>query len=117
MMLEDAMKSRSNRWMKLVMALGAVAAASISVDGGRLHVGPAEAHAIIGRPLTPFSYAGVARRTVRRSAIVGAPVAAAVVAPVVALPPGCVQNGAVSMCGATTYKAVYDGPNVVYVQQ
>jgi len=27
-----------------------------------------EATAVIGRPLTPFSYAGVARRTVRRSA-------------------------------------------------
>ena len=27
----------------------------------------AEAQAIIGRPLTPLSYAGVARRTVRRS--------------------------------------------------
>jgi hypothetical protein len=27
-----------------------------------------DAFAIIGRPLTPFSYAGVARRTVRRSA-------------------------------------------------
>ncbi len=25
-----------------------------------------EAHAIIGRPATPMSYAGVARRTVRR---------------------------------------------------
>jgi hypothetical protein len=31
-----------------------------------------EAHAIIGRPLTPFSYAGVARRTTRRAAVVGA---------------------------------------------
>jgi hypothetical protein len=28
-----------------------------------------EAHAIIGRPLTPMSYAGVARRTVRRCAV------------------------------------------------
>jgi hypothetical protein len=28
-----------------------------------------EAHAIIGRPLTPLSYAGVARRTVRRCAV------------------------------------------------
>ena len=28
-----------------------------------------EAHAIIGRPLTPVSYAGVARRTVRRCAV------------------------------------------------
>jgi hypothetical protein len=31
-----------------------------------------EAHAIIGRPLTPMSYAGVARRTTRRAAVVGA---------------------------------------------
>jgi hypothetical protein len=35
-----------------------------------------QAHAIIGRPLTPLSYAGVARRTtrraVRRTAYVGA---------------------------------------------
>ena len=28
-----------------------------------------EAQAIIGRPLTPMSYAGVARRTVRRCAV------------------------------------------------
>ncbi len=28
-----------------------------------------EAHAIVGRPLTPVSYAGVARRTVRRCAV------------------------------------------------
>ena len=38
-----------------------------------------DAAAIIGRPLTPMSYAGVARRTVRRSALVygayGAPAA------------------------------------------
>lgn len=34
-----------------------------------------EAQAVIGRPLTPMSYAGVARRTTRR-AVVGAGVAA-----------------------------------------
>ena len=28
-----------------------------------------QAYAIIGRPLTPMSYAGVARRTVRRCAV------------------------------------------------
>ena len=28
-----------------------------------------QAHALIGRPLTPLSYAGVARRTVRRCAV------------------------------------------------
>jgi hypothetical protein len=33
-----------------------------------------EAHAIIGRPLTPMSYAGVARRTTRRAVVVGAAV-------------------------------------------
>jgi hypothetical protein len=43
-----------------------------------------EAHAIIGRPLTPMSYAGVARRTtVGVGAVVVAPV---VVAPVVVAP-------------------------------
>ncbi len=46
------------------------------------------AHAVIGRPLTPMSYAGVARRTTRRSVAVGA----AVAAPVVVGPvPACVQ--------------------------
>ena len=50
-----------------------------------------EAQAIIGRPLTPMSYAGVARRTTYRAATVGAygAVAAApvvVVAPVVVAP-------------------------------
>lgn len=50
-----------------------------------------EAHAIIGRPLTPMSYAGVARRTTRRAygayGAYGAPV---VVAPVV-VGPACAQ--------------------------
>jgi hypothetical protein len=59
------------------------------------------AEAIIGRPLTPMSYAGVARRTTARAvgvgvaagaaygaAVYGAPV---VVAPPVAVAPACVQ--------------------------
>ena len=37
-----------------------------SMSGSRLVT---EAQAIIGRPLTPMSYAGVARRTVRRCAV------------------------------------------------
>jgi hypothetical protein len=37
-----------------------------SISGSRLVT---EAQAIIGRPLTPMSYAGVARRTVRRCAV------------------------------------------------
>jgi hypothetical protein len=52
---------------------------TLSTDSGLI----TEAHAIIGRPLTPMSYAGVARRTVRRAPYVVAPV---VVAPVVVAP-------------------------------
>ena len=46
----------------------------------------AEAHAIIGRPLTPLSYAGAARRTVRRAPYVPYVAAPVVVAPVVVAP-------------------------------
>jgi hypothetical protein len=55
------------------------------------------AHAVIGRPLTPLSYAGVARRTTRRAvgagavyggAVYGAPV---IVAPPVVVAPVCAQ--------------------------
>ena len=55
-----------------------------------------EAQAVIGRPATPMSYAGVARRTTAR-AVVAAPVVVApvVVAPVVVAPvrvgPACGQ--------------------------
>jgi hypothetical protein len=52
-----------------------------------------QANAIIGRPLTPVSYAGVARRTTRRAVVGGAMVGGAVVvapAPVVVVP-ACVQ--------------------------
>jgi hypothetical protein len=45
-----------------------------------------EAQAIIGRPLTPMSYAGVARRTTYRAATVGA-YGAVVAAPVVVVAP------------------------------
>ena len=37
------------------------------IPGAHSFVSPAEA--IIGRPLTPMSYAGVARRTARRCAV------------------------------------------------
>ena len=53
-----------------------------------------EAHAIIGRPLTPLSYAGVARRTTRRAygayGAYGAYAAPYAAAPVVAAP-ACMQ--------------------------
>lgn len=48
------------------------------------------ADARIGRPLTPLSYAGVARRTTRRAVGAGAYGGAVYVAPVV-VAPSCVQ--------------------------
>jgi hypothetical protein len=45
-----------------------------------------DAEARIGRPLTPMSYAGVARRTTRRAVAAGAAVGAAA-----AYGPGCYQ--------------------------
>jgi len=93
-----------------------------------------EALAVVGRPLTPVSYAGVARRTTRRAAYAGAAAAtttavvgtAAVTAAAVGtaavlttLPAGCAQvvtAGVVyQRCGTTYYRPTYDGPNLVYV--
>jgi hypothetical protein len=48
------------------VALATIASALVFVPQGGL-VAPSEARAVIGRPLTPVSYAGVARRTVRRT--------------------------------------------------
>lgn len=79
---------------------------------------PRPAHAVIGRPLTPLSYAGVARRTTRRTVAASSAAyatAAAATPHVVALPPGCTMAGGVYHCGAVAYRPVYDGPNVVYV--
>jgi hypothetical protein len=51
-----------------------------------------QAEARVGRPLTPMSYAGVARRTTRRAAAVGAAGAAAAGAYYYSAPaPSCVQ--------------------------
>jgi hypothetical protein len=49
------------------------------------------AYAIIGRPLTPLSYAGVARRTTRRAVVGGAVVGGAVVVAPVVVAPVCAQ--------------------------
>jgi hypothetical protein len=55
------------------------------------------AEAVIGRPVTPMSYAGVARRTTRRAVAVGAGAAAYSYAR-----PGCVQ--VVNAYGQITYR-------------
>jgi hypothetical protein len=104
-----------------------------------------DAHALIGRPLTPVSYAGVARRTTRRVVATEATVATAATAsaaaaaaaqpkpppppaagpvplgPVVqALPPGCAATpiGGVEYYNCAPgvyYRAVFQGNNLVYV--
>jgi hypothetical protein len=65
--------------------------------GGQLPLDPqssliSSAEARIGRPLTPMSYAGVARRTTRRAVAVGAvATGAAVVAAPMVVGPACRQ--------------------------
>jgi len=118
-------------------------AISITVFGlGFLVLGPLEElQAIVGRPLTPLSVAGVARRTARRTVrrrttavvattvvvvaptvvtttVVATPVLAVGTA-VAALPSGC-TNMAVGgltyyQCGGVYYQPSYSGPNLVYV--
>ena len=95
-----------------------------------------QAQAIVGRPATPVSYAGVARRTTYRAAETVA-VSTAVVATtavvastpttttlavgtaVSALPGGCVPatvgTAQYQKCGNVYYQAAYQGNNLVYI--
>jgi len=50
-----------------VVLIGSEVGSQLAIPG--LHSTIPEAQAIVGRPLTPVSYAGVARRTVRRCAV------------------------------------------------
>ena len=66
---------------KIIMRVAAIAAfaAGLSWNGGSFIKNAvfSEAQARVGRPLTPVSYAGVARRTTRRAVAVGAAAGAA----------------------------------------
>jgi hypothetical protein len=116
------------RGSALAAAIAGLLALGVAADVGPLPLGARSAHAIVGRPLTPVSYAGVARRTTRRAAYAGAyarpvyaaPVAAgaavAAGATVAALPGGCAFAGGIYTCGAYRYRPYYDGPNIVYVR-
>lgn len=102
-----------------------------------------EAAAIVGAPLTPVSYAGVARRTTRRTVAVTSSAAAtssasqqqqqqqqaapppapagslAVGTVVSALPAGCVSAPVSGveyyLCNGTYFRAAFQGNNLVYV--
>ena len=81
------MKPSTNRLLRITLASVAAAACLLLNDNSSLDQSGSlisQAQARIGRPLTPMSYAGVARRTTRRAVAVGA--AAATV-----YRPGCVQ--------------------------
>lgn len=84
--------SRTRLVTSLVLAATAGAIALFGNDSLTNTSGPwmSTAEAIIGRPLTPLSYAGVARRTTRRAVVAGAAVGAAT-APRVYVTPACVQ--------------------------
>jgi hypothetical protein len=68
----------SRKVFMLAAALAAFAAGMSWNDGSLVNNGIfSEAQARVGRPLTPMSYAGVARRTTRRAVAAGAAVGAA----------------------------------------
>jgi hypothetical protein len=71
----------------LVATAGAFACGLLWNGNGTIDRGlVSEAEARIGRPLTPMSYAGVARRTTRRAVVGGAVVGGAVAAGAYAAP-------------------------------
>jgi hypothetical protein len=105
---------------KLALLLALTGAASV---GSWAAFSPS-AHAVIGMPFTPMSYAGVARRTTRRAVYASSYAAGGAyaygaygAAPVAALPAGCgAMVGGLYPCGSMYYRPVYQGSTVVYVQ-
>ena len=82
-----------SRKSTILVLAAMVAAGGLFVNENNWFVfGPvSSAEARIGRPLTPMSYAGVARRTTRRAVAVGAAGVAGAAAYGAYAAPGCVQ--------------------------
>ncbi|KAA0889956.1 hypothetical protein [Pusillimonas sp. ANT_WB101] len=112
----------------LILTLAAGIQVAELMPGSTIQV-ISSAQARVGRPLTPVSYAGVARRTTRRAVAYGGAamattaVAGSVVAneyapassSMVASPPyNCPAEGAVFVCGGYSYHPVMQGSTVVY---
>jgi hypothetical protein len=106
----------------------------IDLDAPMFVVPGRSANALVGAPLTPFSGAGVARRTTRRviaaEAATAPPQQVVVVQPpagtamaigtvVATLPGGCtsLRTGGVEYrrCGEDYYRAAFQGDSLVYV--
>jgi hypothetical protein len=110
------------RRIPVPFALAAVLIFGLSSHAcGLMMCGVREAHAVVGRPLTPMSYAGVARRTARRTTRrnvyaggaygYGYGYAAGVVT---TLPAGCAFAVGLYTCGAVRYQPYYQGTTVIY---
>ena len=96
------MRSATNILTKVVIVtvvggLGLSWNGQIWPDAGSALISSAEAR--VGRPLTPMSYAGVARRTTRRAVAVGAVGTAAVVVAPMVVAPAAVCGQAVNAYG------------------
>jgi hypothetical protein len=74
------MMKRMLKPLVLVSAFAVLFTADLALDAPLGLRFPGEAHALIGAPLTPMSYAGVARRTTRRVVATEATVATAATA-------------------------------------
>lgn len=122
----------------LFLALAGLWTMSFSPDVPLTPVFVADAEAIVGRPLTPVSVGGVARRTTRRAVVYSssanaaaaaqqaapAPAAASVLPAgtvVSALPSGCesttVDGTSLFNCGGVMYRPTFQSNNLVYVVQ
>ena len=90
------------------LAAGCMLADGLLPDGLLI----SKAHAVIGRPLTPVSVAGVARRTARRTIRRSTYYAAT-------LPAGCttviIEGTTLQQCGGTYYQPYGNQYVVVYV--
>lgn len=108
------MSTRARSWKRTlqVAALALATAGGLTLDGATpWELRLPEAQAVVGRPLTPVSVAGVARRTTRRTIRRTAVYAST-------LPHGCtavtISGAALHQCGATYYQA--SGSQYVVVQ-
>jgi hypothetical protein len=115
-------RTSRHTFVSLLIAAGTLLALG---EVTNMHVlGGNDAEAVIGRPLTPMSYAGVARRTTRRAAYAGAygygygysyaPPVVSTTAVVTTLPAGCVRGTTYYDCGGAHYAPHYHGGTVVY---
>ena len=72
------MQSGRNWWLAGIVVGAAIGSVQVSPENG-LSLSIQSAQARVGRPATPVSVAGVARRTTRRAVVGGAAVGAATV--------------------------------------